>query len=122
MVRALIVSTSLVLLSTWCDAAVPYSSKAWQSLGKSYTFPEQDYAEIAVKENVGITFSGGGDRAYLAAIGYLAAFHELGFVGNVKYIAGSSGMSDYCNCLLIVYFVAWPFMMMMLHVMYYLCI
>ena len=55
-----------------------HKAQAWQSQETTYTFPEMDFEEIMEKPNVGITFSGGGDRSYIASIGYLAAFHELG--------------------------------------------
>jgi hypothetical protein len=74
-------------------ASSAFVTKAWQSLGESYTFPETDYPDIQAKENVGITFSGGGDRSYVATMGYLGAFHELGYMDRIKYIAGSSGGS-----------------------------
>lgn len=70
-----------------------FNSKAWQSIGTTYTFPEQEYEDINSKPNVAITFSGGGDRAFTSTIGFLAAFHELGFTERVKYIGGSSGGS-----------------------------
>jgi hypothetical protein len=85
------VTVILCLLSQFSSAL--FVTKAWQGIGESYTFPEEDYPDIQNKQNVGITFSGGGDRSYTASIGYLAAFHELGYMDNIKYIAGSSGGS-----------------------------
>lgn len=70
-----------------------YTTQAWQSVGDVFTFPETAYPDIESKPNVGVTFSGGGSRSYTLSIGTLAAFHELDFIGNVKYIAGSSGGS-----------------------------
>ncbi len=58
--------------------AQSHKAQAWQNLGLKYTFPETDYPDITDKPNAGITFSGGGDRSFIASIGYLAAFHELG--------------------------------------------
>jgi hypothetical protein len=88
---ALIITVALSLLSQLSSAA--FITKAWQSVGESYTFPEVDYPDIQMKENVGMTFSGGGDRSYTASIGYLGAFHELGYMSRIKYMAGSSGGS-----------------------------
>lgn len=76
-----------------------FNAKAWQSLGHDYTFPEEEYADVAAKKNVGITFSGGGDRAFTTSIGQLAAFHELSFTEDVKYIAGSSGQPPSQCCM-----------------------
>jgi hypothetical protein len=89
----------LVLQSSYFHvASSAFVTKAWQSVGSfssldSYTFPETEYPDIQAKENVGITFSGGGDRSYVATMGYLGAFHELGYMDRIKYIAGSSGGS-----------------------------
>jgi hypothetical protein len=71
-----------------------FNALAWQSLGiGDYTFPENDIPYVASRPNVGVSFSGGGDRSFTATIGALGAFHELGFMGNIKYLAGSSGGS-----------------------------
>lgn len=68
-------------------------TKAWQSINKQFNFPENSYSDINNKDNIGITFSGGGDRSYIATIGYLSSFHELNYINKIKYIAGSSGGS-----------------------------
>jgi len=71
-----------------------FDALAYQSVGDiEFTFPEQEYASVLSRPNVGVTFSGGGDRSFLATTGTLAAFHELGLVDNIRYIAGSSGGS-----------------------------
>jgi hypothetical protein len=103
----------LVLLLT-CEhvqvARAGFTAKAWQSQGQDFTFPEHSLpawtradsdTETATSNSsgtgtwdaaaVGVTFSGGGDRAFVTAIGALAGFHELGFVSRVGYMAGSSG-------------------------------
>ena len=94
----------IVVLALFEAVHAGFNAKAWQSVGYNYTFPEQEYADVAAKKNVGITFSGGGDRAYIAAIGYLAAFHELGFTEDIKYIAGSSGVCGVCGILFLASF------------------
>ena len=88
LVRLLALQSQRVLF-----ASSQFQTRAWQSVGESYTFPETGYPDIQAKGNVGITFSGGGDRSYVATIGYLGAFHELGYMDRIKYIAGSSGGS-----------------------------
>jgi len=70
-----------------------FETQAWQNVGDVFTFPETAYPEVESKQNVGVTFSGGGSRSYTLTIGTLAAFHELNMMGNVKYVAGSSGGS-----------------------------
>ncbi|CAM9277883.1 unnamed protein product, partial [Ectocarpus fasciculatus] len=78
------------------STASAFDVKAWQSTRDSIhtmTFPEDSYADISSKENIGISFSGGGDRAFTASIGYLAGIHELGLIDNVKYMVGVSGGS-----------------------------
>lgn len=70
-----------------------FNAQAYQSIGEVLTFPETSYPEIQAKHNVGVTFSGGGSRSYTATIGTMSAFHQLGYVQYVKYIASSSGGS-----------------------------
>lgn len=77
--RTLLPSLSLLVSS----ASAMFSAKAWQSMGQFYTWPENSISSIVNKKSTGITFSGGGDRAYISAIGYLAGLHELGFIGNI---------------------------------------
>lgn len=91
----MLVHSLLVVASVIDLAHAGFNTKAWQSQGVDYTFPEQEYADIAAKKNVGITFSGGGDRSYISGIGVMAAFHELGFTNDIKYMAGSSGRFAY---------------------------
>jgi hypothetical protein len=83
----------LFLLVNFGSSFSAFVTRAWQSSGGSYTFPETEYPDVQAKANVGITFSGGGDRSYIATMGYLGALHELGFMDRIKYIAGSSGGS-----------------------------
>jgi hypothetical protein len=92
--NAMIYCVCLLLLES--VRVFSWNSKAWQSVGDTFTFPELisgAYPDIESKLNVGITFSGGGDRSFTATIGYLGAFHELGYVDKIRYIAGSSGGS-----------------------------
>ena len=48
---------------------------------------------LSGKSNVAIIFSGGGARAYIAAVGQLAALHSLGLIPKIRYISGISGGS-----------------------------
>ena len=79
-----------------CGTAYGFETLAWQNIHSNVhqmTFPEDSYADIASKSNVGISFSGGGDRSFTASIGYLAGIHELGVMENIKYMVGVSGGS-----------------------------
>ena len=67
--------------------------KSYQSIGNVKYYPESDVETIASRPNTGISFSGGGSRAYISALGYLAGFHKLGLISNIKYIIGVSGGS-----------------------------
>lgn len=73
-----------------------YEAKAWQNLGPDtleMTFPEEDYTDIMSRPNVGLSLSGGGDRAFISSIGVLGALHELGLMSQIRYIVGVSGGS-----------------------------
>ena len=65
---------------------------AWQSQG---VFPQQqDFPEVSMlssRRNTAIGFSGGGIRAYSAALGQLRALWELGLLQRTRYIGGVSG-------------------------------
>lgn len=68
--------------------------KAWQSLQEYQTaseFPENSILSAAGKPNTAIGFTGGGARAYTAAIGHLAGLRDLDLLKNVRYIGGVSG-------------------------------
>ena len=75
--------------------------KAWQSTAEYPTatdFPEMQDETINQRPNVGIAFTGGGSRSYLASAGYMAALQELDLVKNIRYIAGISGGSWFTYC------------------------
>lgn len=66
--------------------------KAWQSTAQFQTaadFPESEV--LKNKPNTAIAFTGGGSRAYTAAIGHLAGLRDLDLLKNVRYIGGISG-------------------------------
>ena len=65
---------------------------AWQAHG---VFPQQiDFPEVSTlssRRNTAIGFSGGGIRAYTAALGQLRGLWELGLLQHTRYIGGVSG-------------------------------
>jgi len=56
-------------------------------------FPESKDPLVQAKPNTAISFSGGGARAYLCALGVLGGLTELDLMKNVRYIGGISGGS-----------------------------
>ena len=71
MVSFIFLTVSLLL----GGAASAFDATAWQSSGGSTNWlpwPENEYLEEgASPDRVGMTLSGGGDRAFIASIGYL---------------------------------------------------
>ena len=57
------------------------------------TFPEKDLSDIQSRSNTAVIFSGGGSRAYIAALGYLSGLTKLDLMKNIRYIGGTSGGS-----------------------------
>jgi hypothetical protein len=85
----------LLVLSVFLSVFVSCSAlnaMAWRS---GADFPtEEDFPEIELlltKPNTAIAFSGGGSRAYTAAMGYLAGLRDLDLLKNIRYIGGISG-------------------------------
>jgi len=81
---------SLAILASFGEAV--YNAQVWQSLSKyttDFEFPETSLLQS--KPNTAIGFTGGGSRAYIAALGYLAGLHELDLLKNIRYIGGISG-------------------------------
>jgi hypothetical protein len=82
----------VLVLVTVAKVFAEFSAKAWQS-SKDYPEPS-DFPEVALlkdRPNTAIAFTGGGSRAYTAAIGYLAGLHKLDLLKNVRYVGGISG-------------------------------
>ena len=80
----------LGILSICIEAA--YNTQAWQSLS-SYPTAE-DFPELRLfedKPNTEIAFTGGGSRAYVASLGYIAGLQKLDLLKKVRYIGGISG-------------------------------
>lgn len=64
--------------------------KAWRSpRSPTDRWPEDDFMPESV--SLGICLSGGGSRAYTAAMGSLRALHDMGVLGKAKYLSGVSG-------------------------------
>lgn len=66
-------------------------AKIWK-YSKDFKFPEDEYIDPK-KKNIGLAFSGGGNRSASLTIGYLRALHHLNLIKDVKYISGVSGGS-----------------------------
>jgi len=66
-------------------------AKIWK-YSKDFKFPEEAYIDSR-KKNIGLAFSGGGNRSASLTIGYLRALHHLNLIQDVKYISGVSGGS-----------------------------
>jgi hypothetical protein len=90
-----ILLSSILLISSldpvkWRDSYIKFN--VYQSITQ---YPQlSDYPEVSVlssKPNTAIGFTGGGARAYTAAIGQLAALTSLDLMKNVRYIGGISG-------------------------------
>eukprot|EP01035_Chromulina_nebulosa_P019172 gene19172-25017_t len=90
MIVCVVVSLVLSLFSVVLSETI--NIKAWQSAGTNPT--QSDYPEVSYlssKPNTAIAFSGGGARAYVGSIGYLAGLKKLDLIKNVRYIGGISG-------------------------------
>jgi hypothetical protein len=69
---------------------------AWQSRTVDVEFedfPENEY--LKNRPNVGVAFSGGGSRAYVASVAQISALNQLDLLSNIKYIGGISGGNLY---------------------------
>ena len=79
------------------------NAQAWRARGDAtpplfpdesrFTFPEKHSQSLAGRGEVGICFSGGGSRAFVAAAGQARALLFLGLVDKIKYSASVSGGS-----------------------------
>lgn len=86
----MILLKALASITLAATVVAQYNIKAWQSLSQELTIPE---IKVGARNNIqtGISFSGGGSRAYIAALGYLAALHKLKLTQAIDYIYGISG-------------------------------
>ena len=89
-----LLATSVLLGSVSGEA--PLVTKAWRGAGMESlppAWPESALPELSSRENVGLVMSGGGSRSFIVSLGYLKAFVDLGLIGRVRYLSGTSGGS-----------------------------
>jgi len=68
------------------------NAKIWSTSNASFTFPETAF-QSASKKKLGVCFSGGGNRAYSAAIGQLRGLKHIKLLDKIDYISAVSGGS-----------------------------
>lgn len=68
-------------------------TRYYNSLDPQFIFPEDKIEYLQQKENLGITFSGGGTRSASLSMGQLRALNELGVLKRVRFLSGVSGGS-----------------------------
>jgi len=66
-------------------------TKVWDYTKSDFEFPELKETTINSKKNVGITFSGGGNRSASLTIGYLSALKHLDLIKDIRYLSCVSG-------------------------------
>ena len=70
--------------------------RAWQSPSRNldgFVWPEASSENLANRSDVGVCFSGGGSRAFVAALGEVRALEDLGYMSRTKYMTSVSGGS-----------------------------
>eukprot|EP00967_Tisochrysis_lutea_P126131 scaffold212718_cov31-Tisochrysis_lutea.AAC.6 len=82
---------------TRASASGGFSTRAWDVAAG---WPELSQPELASRDASAVCFSGGGARAYVAALGQLAALHQMGLTSRLRYASGVSGgawaVAAYC--------------------------
>ncbi|KXX69476.1 patatin-like phospholipase family protein [Flammeovirga sp. SJP92] len=68
-----------------------YASANYWDTTNATQFPEEGKSYIRNKEDLGIAFSGGGNRSAPLTLGYLRTLHKIGVLSKVKYISAVSG-------------------------------
>ncbi|MCB1020095.1 MAG: patatin-like phospholipase family protein [Acidobacteria bacterium] len=68
-------------------------ARAWDGEAKDFVYPEREAGIVRSSEPTGVAFSGGGNRAMVAAWGQLRALVESGLIDKVDYISAVSGGS-----------------------------
>ena len=82
----------LLVIMTFSSCKVTeLSSKVYHYNHEKFVFPESEFLES--KKNIGIAFSGGGNRSASLTTGQLRGLNKLGFLEDVKYISAVSGGS-----------------------------
>jgi hypothetical protein len=79
------------------DSLAPDSSmlraRVWDGEAKGFVYPEREAGIVRSPEPTGVAFSGGGNRAMVAAWGQIRALVESGMIDKVDYISAVSGGS-----------------------------
>jgi hypothetical protein len=70
-----------------------FRARVWDGESSSFVYPEREAGIVRSSEPAGVAFSGGGNRAMVAAWGQLRALVETGLIDRVDYISAVSGGS-----------------------------
>ena len=89
--KLVLLTLSVVEVSTRTWARYWPGVKSVRDL-RTYEYPEMAVEDLGEK-SVGVAFSGGGSRAFTAALGQMNAFQNLGIWSELRYAAGTSGGS-----------------------------
>lgn len=72
----------------------PFSVKYWKANnGRLPVYPEMQLPEVASKPNIGVCFSGGGNRSAVASFGIMRGLRALGLDQKIRYTSANSGGS-----------------------------
>ncbi|KAK7249801.1 hypothetical protein SO694_00005014 [Aureococcus anophagefferens] len=82
-----------------CSKTFLLNATAWRNIGTDYAWPEASLDVIRTRPSVGVGFSGGGTRAYAAAVGQTQAMRALGLFDGVRYASGVSGGAWFVSAL-----------------------
>ena len=70
-----------------------FRARVWNGESPSFVHPEREAGIVRSSEPTGVAFSGGGNRAMVAAWGQIRALVESGLIDKVDYISAVSGGS-----------------------------
>lgn len=70
-----------------------FRARVWDGESKGFVYPEREAGIVRSSEPTGVAFSGGGNRAMVAAWGQIRALVESGLIDRVDYISAVSGGS-----------------------------
>ncbi|MCR8827376.1 hypothetical protein [Pseudosulfitobacter koreensis] len=71
----------------------PFRAKFWPTPQLVSQYPEMADEKISKRPSFGVAFQGGGNRAAPATLGQIRALHDLGWIGDVRYMSAISGGS-----------------------------
>jgi hypothetical protein len=87
----LVISVGFVWSENERDAGY-FLAKTYRATGVlADSYPEKEY--LKDRPSTAISFSGGGSRSFVSAMGQLAALTQLGLIENIQYVTGISGGS-----------------------------